>query len=68
MPHEISRNHVWFVARQRNSVKMDATKRPLTIPPEISNYAEKHGIFDLYKVLTVFSLKMVFSSSSSESA
>ena len=30
---------------------MDATKRPLTIPPEISNYAEKHGIFDLYKVL-----------------
>jgi len=30
---------------------MDATKRPLSIPPEISNYAEKHGIFDLHKVL-----------------
>ena len=34
-----------------NVVNMDATGRPLTIPPEISNYAEKHGIFDLYKVL-----------------
>jgi len=33
---------------------MDATKRPLTIPPEISNYAEKHGIFDLHKVLISF--------------
>ena len=34
-----------------NGVNMDATQRPLTIPPEISNYAEKHRIFDLYKVL-----------------
>ena len=38
------------IAHEHN-INMDATKRPLTIPPEISNYAEKHGIFDLYKVL-----------------
>lgn len=37
---------------------MDATKRPLSIPPEISNYAEKHGIFDLYKVLICVLLDM----------
>lgn len=30
---------------------MDATKRPMTIPPEIANYADQHGIFDLYKRL-----------------
>ena len=29
---------------------MDATKRPLRIPPEFGVYAEEHGIFDLYKV------------------
>ena len=28
---------------------MDSTKRPLRIPPEFATYAEKHGIFDLYK-------------------
>ena len=38
---------------------MDATKRPLTIPPEISNYAEEHGIFDLYKVLICLLLDIV---------
>ena len=29
---------------------MDATKRPLLIPPEFSVYAEKHGIFQIYEV------------------
>ena len=29
---------------------MDATKKPLRIPPEFSIYAEEHGIFDMYKV------------------
>lgn len=29
---------------------MDATKKPLRIPPEFGTYAEEHGIFDLYKV------------------
>lgn len=28
---------------------MDATKKPLLIPPEFSNYAEKHGIFQIYE-------------------
>lgn len=31
---------------------MDQTKRPLLIPPEFGTYAEKHGLFDLYKVWT----------------
>lgn len=39
---------------------MDATKRPLTIPPDISNYAEKHGIFDLHKVRAFTVLPGVF--------
>lgn len=30
---------------------MDATKKPLLIPPEFSNYAEKHGIFQIYESL-----------------
>lgn len=30
---------------------MDQTKRPLKIPPEFATYAEKHGIFDMYKRL-----------------
>ncbi|XP_067016661.1 adenylate kinase 8-like [Acropora muricata] len=30
---------------------MDATKKPLLIPPEFSNYAEKHGIFQIYEWL-----------------
>ncbi|XP_002735582.1 adenylate kinase 8-like [Saccoglossus kowalevskii] len=30
---------------------MDATKKPLRIPPEFTTYAERHGIFDLYKRL-----------------
>ena len=30
--------------------KMDATKKPLLIPPEFSNYAEKHDIFQIYEV------------------
>ncbi|XP_065068718.1 adenylate kinase 8-like [Rhopilema esculentum] len=30
---------------------MDATKRPLLIPPEFSVYAEKHGIFQIYEKL-----------------
>ncbi|CAG5136512.1 unnamed protein product [Candidula unifasciata] len=30
---------------------MDQTKRPLRIPPEFATYAEKHGIFDMYKRL-----------------
>ncbi|XP_066294250.1 adenylate kinase 8-like isoform X2 [Branchiostoma lanceolatum] len=29
--------------------KMDETKKPLRIPPQFGTYAEKHGIFDLYK-------------------
>lgn len=29
---------------------MDATKKPLRIPPDFSIYAEQHGIFDMYKV------------------
>ena len=29
---------------------MDATKKPLLIPPEFSNYAEKHGIFQTVEV------------------
>lgn len=28
---------------------MDATKKPLLIPPEFSTYAEKHGIFQIYE-------------------
>ena len=34
-----------------NPKKMDATKRPLLIPPEFGTYAEKHGIFEMYKRL-----------------
>ncbi|KAK7094985.1 adenylate kinase 8-like [Littorina saxatilis] len=30
---------------------MDQTKRPLHIPPEFAMYAEKHGLFDMYKQL-----------------
>ncbi|XP_067937862.1 adenylate kinase 8-like isoform X2 [Watersipora subatra] len=30
---------------------MDATKRPIQINPEFANYAEEHGIFDMYKRL-----------------
>ncbi|XP_041369348.1 adenylate kinase 8-like [Gigantopelta aegis] len=30
---------------------MDQTKRPLLIPPEFANYAEKNGVFDMYKKL-----------------
>jgi adenylate kinase len=30
---------------------MDATKKPLRIPPDFGVYAEEHGIFDLYKNL-----------------
>ncbi|KAK3087522.1 hypothetical protein FSP39_006998 [Pinctada imbricata] len=30
---------------------MDQTKRPLLIPPEFGTYAEKHGVFDMYKRL-----------------
>ncbi|KAM7451132.1 Adenylate kinase 8 [Porites harrisoni] len=30
---------------------MDATKKPLLIPPEFSNYAERHGIFQIYESL-----------------
>lgn len=30
---------------------MDATKRPLLIPPEFGTYAERHGIFEMYKRL-----------------
>jgi len=29
---------------------MDATKKPLRIPPDFGIYAEEHEIFDLYKV------------------
>ena len=29
---------------------MDATKRPLLIPPQFGTYAEKHGVFEMYKV------------------
>ena len=29
---------------------MDATKKPLLIPPEFSSYAEKHGIYQVYEV------------------
>ena len=37
---------------------MDATKKPLLIPPEFSAYAEKHGIFQIYEVsnVTIFFL------------
>jgi len=28
---------------------MDATKKPILIPPEFSTYAEKHGIFQIYE-------------------
>ena len=34
---------------------MDATKKPLLIPPEFSNYAEKHEIFQTVEVRTPFS-------------
>lgn len=30
--------------------KMDQTTRPLLIPPQFSQYAEKHEIFELYQV------------------
>merc|ERR1712038_1432047 len=30
---------------------MDATKRPLLIPPEFATYAEKHGVFEMYQRL-----------------
>jgi len=30
---------------------MDATKKPLLIPPEFSTYAEKHGIYQVYERL-----------------
>ncbi|CAK8679207.1 unnamed protein product [Clavelina lepadiformis] len=30
---------------------MDATKKPLRIPPDFGVYAEEHGIFDMYKRL-----------------
>ncbi len=29
---------------------MDQTKKPLRIPPQFGTYAEKHGLFELYKV------------------
>jgi len=34
-----------------NAVVMDATKKPLRIPPEFATYAEEHEIFDMYKVI-----------------
>ena len=34
---------------------MDATKRPIRIPPEFATYAEKHDIFELHKVyITIY--------------
>merc|ERR1712227_846376 len=30
---------------------MDATKRPLLIPPEFATYAENHGVFEMYQRL-----------------
>lgn len=38
---------------------MDATKKPLLIPPEFSNYAEKHGIFQIYEVSDHYYFSMV---------
>lgn len=32
---------------------MDQTRRPLKIPPEFAMYAEKHNIFEMYKVITL---------------
>lgn len=32
---------------------MDAANRPLLVPPDFATYAEKNGIFDMYKVSTV---------------
>lgn len=35
---------------------MDATKKPLLIPPEFSTYAEKHGIYQVYEVSYIYLL------------
>ena len=40
---------------------MDATKRPLLIPPEFSVYAEKHGIFQIYEVRKLIDIPNVVS-------
>lgn len=38
---------------------MDATKKPLLIPPEFANYAQKHGVFQLYEVSFPFAEKFL---------
>ncbi len=37
-------------------IGIDASRRPLTIPPEFVVYAEKHGIFDMFQVWEVTNL------------
>ena len=36
---------------------MDATRRPLRVPPSFSVYAEQHGLFELFKVSCEQSIK-----------
>lgn len=45
--------NIWSKHRVKYKHKMDATKKPLLIPPEFSTYAEKHGIFQIYEVCTL---------------
>lgn len=40
-------------------LKMDATVKPLRIPPEMSVYAEKHEIFDLIQVSNILTLSIL---------
>jgi len=39
-----------FLSRMVYTAVMDATVRPLRIPPEMAIYAEKHDIFHLVQV------------------
>ena len=52
---QLSQAHLVYHSNSRSeNSKMDATKKPLLIPPEFSNYAEKHGIFQIYEVSDSF--------------
>ena len=55
----VSRTRVVCRSNCEGKFKMDATKKPLLIPPEFSNYAEKHGIFQIYEVRNHYCFTMV---------
>ena len=49
----LDKNNFLRLLKQQIIVQMDATKKPLRIPPDFGIYAEEHEVFDLYKVIGI---------------